>query len=127
MNNVVLDASAVLAVANREKGADIVLKARPRGIVSAVNHMEVVSKLLRTKIDANEVTAFLAEAFPVVIPFDSEQADRAGRLHAACREKHISYADCACMALAAIRGLPVLTGDRDWLDLPLGLDIRCFR
>ena len=95
--------------------------------MSAVNHMEVISKLLRTKTDASEITAFLAEAFPMVIPFDIEQADRAGQLHAAHRDKRLSYADCACIALAAVRRLPLLTGDRDWLDLPLGLDIRCFR
>lgn len=127
MSSIVLDASAVLAVANKEKGADVILKARPVGILSAVNHMEVVSKLVRTGIANTEIAVFLAEAFPAVIPFDREQADRAGQLHADNRANKLSYADCACLALATVRRLSILTGDRKWLEIPTGLDIRCFR
>jgi ribonuclease VapC len=127
MSNVVADASAILAVARREAGMDAVLAARTHAIVSAVNHAEVVSHLLRIDLPFGEVDQFLAEAFPRVIPFDREQADIAGRLHAATRNKNVSYADCACLALAQARMLPVLTGDRKWLELGLQVEIRVFR
>lgn len=127
MNNIVADASALLAVACREPGADAVLKVRADLVVSAVNHSEVVSCLLRHDLPRPEIDEFLTEAFPHILPFDREQADVAGRLHAVTRKQNLSYADCACLALAQVRNFPVLTGDRKWLDLGLPLDIRLFR
>lgn len=127
MSSVVLDASAVLAVALMEEGADAVLAARPGAVLSALNHAEVVSKLLRRDMPWDEIDLFLADAFPQVVPLDREQADIAGRLHAATRKKKLSYADCACLALAAARGLPVLTGDRKWLEVPTEAEVRVFR
>ena len=58
MNSVVLDASAILAVAFKEAGNSIVIEQQSRAIVSAVNHAEVVSKLLRFQMPRNEI-AFL--------------------------------------------------------------------
>jgi ribonuclease VapC len=127
MSSVVADASAILAVARREEGMEAVLAARTEAIVSAVNHAEVVSHLLRCDLPLAEIDQFLVEAFPHIVPFDREQADIAGRLHAVTRHKKISYADCACLALAQARNLPVLTGDRKWLELDSPVDIRVFR
>jgi PIN domain nuclease of toxin-antitoxin system len=127
VSNIVLDASAVLAVAHKEPGADVVLKARSQAIVSAVNHAEVVSKLVQKHIAFEEVQIFVAEVFPHVIPFDLEQANAAGRLHAATRKNEFSYADCACIALATIRGIPLLTGDKKWLKIETAVEIRLFR
>ena len=127
MSSIVLDASAVLAVAHKEPGADVVLKAQSQAILSAVNHAEVVSKLLQKHIAFEELQLFVSEVFPRVIPFDLEQANEAGRLHAATRKHELSYADCACIALAAVRGIPLLTGDRKWLKIETKVEIRLFR
>ena len=127
MSSVVFDASAILALALGEHGSDMVRAARPDAIVSAVNYLEVVSKLLRVGLDEAEVLSFLGEAFPRVIPLDRSQADVAARLHAGSRELGLSYADCACLALAAERGLPVLTGDRQWTRIDVPVEVRLFR
>ena len=127
MNSLVFDASAILALALGEQGSDLVRAARPIAIVSAVNHLEVVSKLLRVGLDEAEVLGFLGEAFPRVLPLDRSQADKAARLHARSRELGLSYADCACLALAADRELPVLTGDRKWTRIDLPVEVRLFR
>jgi ribonuclease VapC len=127
VSSIVLDASAVLAVAHKEPGADVVLKARSQAIISAVNHAEVVSKLAQKNIPFEEVQVFINEVFPRVIPFDVEQANAAGVLHAASRKNELSYADCACIALAAVRGMPLLTGDRKWLNVETSVEIRLFR
>lgn len=127
MSSVVLDASAILAVARNEKGTDAVLAVRADAVLSAVNHAEVVSKLLRCEMPQEEIDLFLGEAFPHVVALDREQAGRAGRLHAATRRQKLSYADCACLALAASRGLPVLTGDRKWAQLDLGVTVEVIR
>ncbi len=127
MNSVVLDASAILAVARREPGMESVLAVRAGALISAVNHTEVVSKLLRYEVPVSEINQFLWEAFPRVVPFDRPQAEIAGRLHAVTHYKNISYADCSCLALAQSRNLPVLTGDRKWLDLDVPVEVRAFR
>ena len=127
VSSIVLDASAVLAVANKEAGADVVLEARSQAILSAVNHAEVVSKLVQKNVAFEDVQIFVAEVFPRVIPFDLEQATAAGQLHAATRKNELSYADCACITLAAIRGIPLLTGDRKWLQVETPVEIRLFR
>ena len=127
MSDVVLDASAILAVAFKEKGGKAVMKQRSNAIVSAVNHTEVVSKLVRFGMPMGEIEIFLAEAFPAVIAFDHQQADLAGRLHAENKVHRLSYADCACVALAMTQGIPVLTRDRKWLEIPLNVEVRMFR
>jgi ribonuclease VapC len=127
VSSVVLDASAILAVAFKEKGGKAVMKQRPNAIVSAVNHTEVISKLLRFGIPMEEIEIFLAEAFPTVIAFDQRQAAVAGRLHAENKVHRLSYADCACVALAKTQGIPVLTGDRKWVEISLNVEVRLFR
>jgi ribonuclease VapC len=127
MSSVVLDASAILAVARNEPGAVVVNAHRANAIVSAVNHMEVVSKLLRFDIPMNEIEIFLSEVFPSVAAFDQQQATLAARLHAENRNHHLSYADAACLALAITRSLPVLTGDSKWKQLTLEVEVRLFR
>jgi PIN domain nuclease of toxin-antitoxin system len=123
----VLDASAVLALANGEPGAATVMQARHGAMISAVNHLEVVSALLRAGRSFDQVQVFLHELFPAVVPFDLIQANVAAQLHAVTRRWDLSYADCACLALAQLRQLPVLTGDRDWLKAGVDVDVKLFR
>jgi ribonuclease VapC len=127
MSKVVLDASAILAVARNEPGADCVKAERSNSILSTVNHMEVVSKLMQHNILFEDVARFLAEVFPNVTAFDQRQAELAAKLHAANRALSLSYADCACLALGLAMNLPVLTGDRKWSTLVVGVEIRLFR
>lgn len=124
MSSVVLDASAILAVARNEPGADVVNAHRANAIVSAVNHMEVVSKLLRFDIPMNEIEIFLSEAFPSVTAFDHQQATLAAQLHAENRNHRLSYADAACLALAMTQNIPVLTGDRKWTTISLDVEVK---
>lgn len=125
--NIVLDASAILAVARNESGCETVKAARTTAILSAVNHMEVVSKLLQHDLSFEEIHRFLAEAFPSVIPFSEQQANLAAQLHAKHRRDNVSYGDAACLALAQHRNLPVLTGDRKWTAIPVSVEVRLFR
>jgi ribonuclease VapC len=62
-----------------------------------------------------------------VAPFDADQAVEVGGLEPALRGRGISLGDRACLMLARARGLPVLTGDRKWAELDLGVEVRLFR
>ena len=55
------------------------------------------------------------------------EADVAGRLHTENKVHRLSYADCACLALAMSQEILVLTGDRKWAAIPLDVEMRLFR
>ncbi len=128
MADVVLDASAILAFALDEAGGSAAKEAIDRGaFVSAVNHCEVVSKLTDSIADdaaLDDVIGFLTYD---IVDFDSELAVGAARLRPSTRAQGLSLGDRACFALALREGLPVLTSDRQWLRIELGLDIRLAR
>jgi ribonuclease VapC len=123
----VLDASAVLAYVNGEPGAEIVASVIGDALVSAVNLAEIVTKLVaRTGSLALARTTLGIATFDVV-DFDRALAERAGEFVSSTRPKGLSLGDRACLALAERQGLPVLTADRAWASLKVGIDIRPIR
>lgn len=127
MNKLVLDTSAIMAVIYGESGADRVLSALPNSIVSAVNLAEVYSKTLNKDILLDDVHRMVAKLRLVSIPFDEELAFVTGTLREPPRNSGFSLGDRACLALGLNTGLPVLTGDKRWLDVDLGVKVILFR
>jgi PIN domain nuclease of toxin-antitoxin system len=62
-----------------------------------------------------------------IVPFSESLALRAAEIHQHTKKLGISFADRACLALGVSEGLPVLTGDRQWLKLSLDVVIESFR
>ena len=125
--DIVLDASAVLALLHREVGADVVLQHLENAMVSAVNFAELGARLADHGMPEAEIRE-VAEAIGVeVIPFDKSQSYAAASLRSVTRAKGLSLGDRACLALAIERGVPALTADRAWMDLDVGVDIRLIR
>lgn len=125
--NVVLDSSAVLAAINGEAGAERVEDALPGGAISAANFSEVLSKLVDKGHDDGEAVAAL-DALPLtVLPVDAAQARRAGLLRRQTRRLGLSLGDRVCLALAVELRLPVVTADRVWAQLDLGIEIAVVR
>jgi ribonuclease VapC len=122
---VVLDASAVLAYLQAEKGCELVFKALSEGraLISAVNYTEVVGKLLESGMPADAVQTVMNKLEINVENYDADQAWQAGVLRMATKILGLSLGDRACLALAAVKKLPVLTTDKCWSDLTLGLDV----
>lgn len=127
-NNVVLDASAVMAVLNQEAGVerltpDLLLDAS----CSTVNVAEVQGKLVERGLDPedawNDVTAVVSRA----LPFTGRHARTAGSLVSHTRALGLSLGDRACLALALELNAPVYTADRSWKNLKLGLQIHVIR
>jgi ribonuclease VapC len=127
MADILLDASAMLAVIQVEPGAEVVRRALHGAAISAVNLAEVVTKLVERGLPADDALQSV-RAFPIpVMEFDSSLAERTGTLRRATKEFGLSLADRACLALAEREGLPVLTTDRKWAELDIGVDIRLVR
>ncbi|MFQ5765342.1 MAG: type II toxin-antitoxin system VapC family toxin [Rhodospirillales bacterium] len=127
MGNIVLDASAALAVLKNEPGRDVVMAHVPGGTMSAVNIAEVVDKLSASGMDEVEVRTFVSTLGVEIVPFDEELAFSTGMLHPVTRHRGLSLGDRACLALAGLLELPVLTADRAWTGLDLGIDVQVVR
>ena len=125
--SVVLDSSAVLTVINGEAGAERVEDVLMGGSISAANFSEVLSKLVDKGRDDGDAVAML-DALPLtVLPLDAAQARRAGLLRRQTRKLGLSLGDRACLALAVELGLPVVTADRAWAELDLGIEVAVVR
>lgn len=127
MTEVVLDASAVLAVARNEPGADRVTAVRESAVLSAVNAAEVYAKLLTGGMSESMVTDGLRAVVRQVVPCDERLARVIGQTHARTRHLGLSLADCACLALGLMRGVPVLTTDRNWAKAEVGVTVEVIR
>ena len=62
-----------------------------------------------------------------VVPFLAEDAALAASLRPKTDPLGLSLRHRACLALALAREVPVLTADRQWASLDLGVDIRLIR
>jgi PIN domain nuclease of toxin-antitoxin system len=127
MNDTVLDATAVLALLNDEPGAGKVASLLPQAVMSTVNLAEVVSKLAEAGMPEGTIKTVLGELGLTVIPFDEDLALRTGLLRPATRDYGLSLGDRACLALGQHLRRPVLTADRMWKTVKLGVDIQMIR
>lgn len=123
----VLDASAVLASLRNETGGERVLPLMETSLLSAVNLAEVATRLLDLGASAADIDGLLERLRCEVVPFDEGLALNAGLLRVQTRHLGLSVGDRACLALARREGLPVLTGDRAWRGLDVGVEVVLIR
>jgi PIN domain nuclease of toxin-antitoxin system len=107
MNNVVLDASAVLALLNNEKGSEVVLATLSHAVICSVNLSEVVSKLTDRGLIETEIRADLDSFGFRVIDFDRELAYRSGLLRDQTKALGLSFGDRACLAVGEYLGMRI--------------------
>jgi PIN domain nuclease of toxin-antitoxin system len=127
MTEVVLDASAVLADLFDEPGAERVRAVAIGALLSAVNFAEVVTKLIDKGFPADEARGTAFRLALTVVPLDEDDAAESGMLRQTTRQFGFSLGDRACLALARRLQLPVLTADRDWARLDLGVEVQLIR
>ena len=127
MSRWVLDASAVLAVLQGEIGAEVVERALPFSLISAVNAGEFVAKL----VDRGDPPEVALRTVPTldceIVPVDARLGLRAGELCIATRADGLSLGDRICLALAEREGVPALTADRAWASLSIGVQVSLIR
>lgn len=122
----VLDASAIFALLDQEPGWETV-DAVTRRVVSVVNVAEVGTVLVNRGYIVEQFVLVLASLQLETIDFDSRQAYETARLRAATKSAGLSLGDRACLALAGALRLPVLTADRAWRDIDVGVTIELIR
>jgi PIN domain nuclease of toxin-antitoxin system len=128
MNRIVLDASALLAVLNREPGADkLTSRLLSNATSSTVNLAEVQSKLVSRGISSNDAWEATLSPIREAAAFTAEHARIAGNLIAQTRALGLSLGDRACLALGLALRAPVYTADRSWKNLKLAVRIHVVR
>jgi PIN domain nuclease of toxin-antitoxin system len=127
MASAVFDASALLAHIGQEPGSDGIDGLAVEALMSAVNLAEVFSKLAERGLSQSESDMIVYRYRLEVVPFDEELARETGALRPATRSLGLSLGDRACLALARRERLPILTADKSWAKLDLGISIRVFR
>ena len=127
MSEVVLDASAILALLNQETGSEEVLKFIGKAAISTVNLSEVIAKLADAGIPEEDIREIISHLNLEVIDFNEEQALKAGILRPITKSIGLSFGDRACLALGIILNQPVLTTDRLWGSINVGVEVRLLR
>jgi len=123
----VLDASAVLAFLLGEKGADAALAAMPGSLISTVNIVEVFSRMVDYGSPDEDARQSIKELGLETVDFDEDLAMRTGALRRQTVSLGLSVGDRACLATAIRQGATVVTADRAWLKLKLGITVECVR
>jgi PIN domain nuclease of toxin-antitoxin system len=128
MSKAVLDASAVLAVIQRERCADKLTAAvLEDAVISAVNMAEVQTKLVKNGASPAEGWARALSLVPCVEVFTAEHARIAGDLIAETERYGLSLGDRSCLALAIALNAPVYTTEQAWRNLKVGIPIHVIR
>ncbi len=127
MTTYVADASAILAMLDREPGHQRVEAALPATVMSTVNLAEIVTSLINKGIPATDARRTTESLEIETVPLDRELALAAGALREVTRSHGLSLGDRACLALARHLALPALTADRTWAELDVGIEIQLIR
>lgn len=115
----VMDASALLALARGERGAEVVedLLETSDCVASSVNMAEVGAKLLDAGLPVADLSRALAQLDVGVVDFSAEHAQTSSALRAVTRSVGLSLGGRACLALAQHMGATAVTSDSAWMDV----------
>jgi PIN domain nuclease of toxin-antitoxin system len=127
-NNIILDASALLALIQEEQGAEIIKPLLKFSVMSTVNIAESLTALQRFGISPQKSLTLISDIITLIVPFDLEQAGYVAELQSHVQHKGLSLGDRACIALGIKLQIPIYTADRVWTQLQLNnADIKLIR
>ncbi|MEY9142121.1 type II toxin-antitoxin system VapC family toxin [Bradyrhizobium elkanii] len=116
-SEIVLDASALLALLLDEPGGSKVAEVIALSKISVVNYAEVVSHFAKLGMPAGEIDDMLDPLPMTIVPADKDLGQIAGRLRAVTLEAGLSLGDRFCLAQAIRDGLPAWTADKAWRNI----------
>lgn len=97
--------------------------AEGNAIVSTVNYAEVVGKLFDAGLSESLVKKVIDNLDLQIEPMDAQQAWKTGELRLNTKGLGLSLGDRACLALAHIKALSVMTADKQWENLTLAVAV----
>ena len=127
----VMDASALLALMQGERGGDVVndLIVQHECVSSSVNIVEVGTRLVDKGLAPIHLARTLKELDVQTIDFDLEQALLSASLRVTTRLAGLSLGDRACLALAQLMKGTAVTADSAWSDIAeaVGVEVLMIR
>jgi ribonuclease VapC len=127
----VIDASALLAVARGENGANLVLDliSTEDCVISSVNVAEIATRLVDLGLPLRELPNAIAQFHVAAVDFNQDQAILSAQMRPLTKAIGLSLGDRACIALAKSLDGCAVTADRAWLDIAdaVGVSIRLIR
>ena len=128
MSVVVLDSSAYLARLWGEDGSQVVEAYGGNYLVGSVNAAEIFTRIIeRGPVDVARVKIRILATSMNIVPFDDRQSMICAELRISTRKLGLSLGDRACLALAIRERATVITADRSWAGLDLGIEIKVIR
>jgi PIN domain nuclease of toxin-antitoxin system len=124
---VILDASAALAYLFGERGGEAVLAELGSSVISAVNWAEVGQRAMALGAWTDSLRSEFESTGAQVVPVEAGHAEHAALLREPTRSKGLSLADRICFALAASLNSPVMTADRAWAKVDVGVEVLLIR
>jgi ribonuclease VapC len=125
--DLVVDASAVIAFLVGEPFTRFDGERLGNSLISAVNLSEVLTRLPEIGVPERETAAAVERLNLRVVAFDEPQARATALLRPVTRQAGLSLGDRACLALGHARGCPVVTADRVWATVDIGVEIILIR
>ncbi|HTT78810.1 MAG TPA: type II toxin-antitoxin system VapC family toxin [Stellaceae bacterium] len=126
-NGVVADSSAILALLKREPFGAFAPERLFRAAISTVNLSEVLERLYAGGLAEPGASDAVAELSLQVVDFNAQQARSTALLRSRTRHAGLSLGDRACLALGSRLGCPVVTADRAWANVDVGVEIVLIR
>jgi ribonuclease VapC len=115
----VMDASAILALMQAEKGWEVVddLIREQQCVASCVNIAEVGTRMIDKGLAPSQLERTLKELDIQPVDFDLEQSTLCAELRLSTKFAGLSLGDRACLALTKLMDGTAVTSDRAWLDI----------
>ena len=122
----VMDASALLALMQGERGGDVVdeLIVENECVASSVNIVEVGTRLVDKGLAPIHLARALKELDVQTIDFDLEQALVSATMRVSTRQAGLSLGDRACLALAQLMKGTAVTADSAWVDVAEAVGVK---
>ena len=117
----------MIALLRNERGADVVARHVRGALISTVNVIEVIQRMLDLGVSSDVVLRQQMRFEVRAVPLSMVQAEKAAALRRLTRAKGLALGDRACLALALDSGLPALTAEAAWLEVNTGADVRLIR
>ena len=106
-----LDASAVLAWLQEERGSEVVDEVMDESAMASINAAEVIHKLIGQGASPEQASEILSRLAVPIVDFSAEHLRTAARLSSV---GGLSLGGRACLAVADTLGVPAVTADRLW-------------
>ena len=124
---IVLDASALICLWKREAGWLAVEQELGSATISTANLAEALSKLAEENGDIEAMFRELSASGCEVSPISAAHAIIAAQLRPVTKSMGLLLGDRLCLALAIDRNCAVMTADRMWGRLDIGVPVHLLR